>query len=119
MPETFRRVVEASMITEGTLLSFLVNGWPLLLCRDDGTLYALINRCPHAGAPLAPDGRVRRGTVTCPLHGARFRLDSGECTGTAPHKPLRMFPWRETADGWIEVAIPDAAPGAEHFPIYP
>ena len=119
MPETFHRVIEASKIEERALLPFLVNGWPVLICRDDGNVHAMINRCSHAAAQLAPDGRVRRGTVMCPLHGARFKLDSGECVGGADYKPLRIFAWRETADGWIEVAVPDEAPGAEHLPIKP
>lgn len=100
------------------MLPFVVNGWPVLVCRDEGKIRALINRCTHAGAHLA-DGRVRRGVVMCPLHGARFNLDTGECLGGASYKPLKRFPWRETADGWIEVAVPDEAPGAEHLPIKP
>ena len=119
MPETFHRVIEAGKIEERALLSFLVNGWPVLICRDDGNVHAMINRCSHAAAQLAPDGRVRRGIVTCPLHGARFKLDSGECVSGADYKPLRTFAWRETADGWIEVAVPDESPGAEHLPVAP
>ncbi len=33
--------------------------------------------CPHLGGPLA-DGLVADGCVTCPLHGMRIDLDSGE-----------------------------------------
>lgn len=118
MAEAFHRVVEASKIEERALLPFVVNGWPVLICRNDGNVHAMINRCSHAAAQLAPDGRVRRGTVMCPLHGARFKLDSGECVG-ADYKPLKTFACHETADGWIEVAVPDEAPGAEHLPVTP
>ncbi|WP_235209585.1 Rieske (2Fe-2S) protein [Sphingobium sp. Ant17] len=62
---------------------------------------------------------MRRGAVMCPLHGARFKLDNGECLGGAGYKALKLYPWRESADGWIEVAVPDEAPGAEHLPVKP
>lgn len=101
------------------MVPFIVNGWPVLLCRDDGRLHAVINRCTHAAATFAPDGRVRRGMLMCPLHGARFRLDTGECVGATGYKPLLVYPLRETVDGWLEIAIPDAAPGPEHLPVMP
>ena len=38
--------------------------------------YALKDRCPHNGLPLA-DGPVHDGCVTCPYHGWSFDLASG------------------------------------------
>ncbi len=43
------------------------NGW-----------YAVDQRCPHKGGPLA-DGIVADGCVTCPLHDRRFDLVTGRC----------------------------------------
>lgn len=119
MTESYHRVVEASAIEERAMMPFIIDGWPVLLCKDEGQIHALINRCSHAAAQLAPGGRVRRGAVMCPLHGARFKLDNGECLGGAGYKALKLYPWRESADGWIEVAVPDEAPGAEHLPVKP
>jgi len=119
MSATFHRLIAADALHERALVPFLVNGWSILLCRDDGAIHALLNRCPHAAAPLAPAGRVRRGIIMCPLHGARFRLDDGACVSGSAYAPLKRFPWRETADGWIEVAIPVRAPDAEDLPITP
>ena len=119
MTESYHRVVEASAIEDRAMMPFIVNGWPVLLCKDEGQVYALINRCSHAAAQLAPGGRVRRGAVRCPLPGARSTLDKGECLGGAGYKALKLYPWRESADGWIEVAVPDEAPGAEHLPVKP
>jgi nitrite reductase/ring-hydroxylating ferredoxin subunit len=119
MSATFHRLIAADALEDRTLLPFVVNGWSIFVCRDEGGIHVLLNRCSHAAAPLAPAGRVRRGIVMCPLHGARFRLDNGICASGADHKPLKIFPWRETAEGWIEVAVPDEAPGAEHMPITP
>lgn len=44
---------------------------------------ALDAACPHAGGPLA-DGLVADRCVTCPLHGRRFDLLTGEGIGGHP-----------------------------------
>lgn len=119
MAGTFHRVARADEIDGPGPHPFIVHGWPVVLVRDEGRLHALINRCTHQAAALAPDGRVRRGAIMCPLHGARFKLDSGECLGGAGYAPLIRFDVREDADGWVEVAVPDEAPGAEHLPVGP
>lgn len=119
MSQNFHRVTKADEIADRSLQAFVVNGWPVLIVRDEGRLHALINRCTHQAASFAPDGRVRRGAIMCPLHGARFKLESGECMGGADYKPLMRFDLREDAEGWIEVAVPEEAPGAEHLPVTP
>ncbi len=43
---------------------------------SDGEPYAVDNRCPHMGFPLAR-GTVRDGILTCHWHHARFDLESG------------------------------------------
>lgn len=39
----------------------------------DGTIYAISNTCPHAGAPLY-QGHVDGTVVSCPWHGWSFEL---------------------------------------------
>jgi nitrite reductase/ring-hydroxylating ferredoxin subunit len=106
----------ASPPAEGTSVAMLANGWPVLVCRADGALHALANRCTHAASPLT-EGRVRRGAIMCPLHGARFELASGRCLG-GPYAALRRFPVREV-DGMLVVTVPATAPPPEHLPVLP
>ncbi|WP_263771926.1 nitrite reductase small subunit NirD [Propionivibrio soli] len=40
-------------------------------------VFALRDACPHKGGPLS-QGLVHGTQVTCPLHGWRLHLDSGE-----------------------------------------
>ncbi|RME65940.1 MAG: Rieske (2Fe-2S) protein, partial [Alphaproteobacteria bacterium] len=94
----------------------IVNDWPVLLVRQGEAVHALINRCTHAASAL-DGGRVRRGTIICPLHGARFQIATGKCLGGQNYKDLTVFSVRETADGWVEVAVPDEKPGPEHLPV--
>lgn len=119
MSHSFHRVIKTAEIADRSLQAFIVNRWPVLVVRDEGKLHAIINRCTHQAASFFPDGRVRRGAIMCPLHGARFKLDDGTCMGAAGYKPLMRFDLREDAEGWIEVAVPDEAPSPMHLPVTP
>jgi nitrite reductase/ring-hydroxylating ferredoxin subunit/uncharacterized membrane protein len=49
----------------------------VLLALQAGRIRALENRCSHRGASLS-EGIVKDDCVTCPWHGSRFHLDTGE-----------------------------------------
>jgi nitrite reductase/ring-hydroxylating ferredoxin subunit len=95
-------------------MSAVIAGWHVIIVREGGALFAFNDRCPHQAAPLSP-GKVRRGAIMCPLHGARFRIETGECIG-ASYPPLRSFAVREEG-GRIEVELPDSAPGPGDLPV--
>lgn len=77
------RLGPVSQIPPGEGRSFLVRGYEVAVFRQrDGELFALGNRCPHRGGPLA-DGIIGGGQVLCPYHSYRFDLRSGECAQAA------------------------------------
>ncbi len=104
---------EAEFPDEGKLAAKL-SGWSVLVLRADDGLHAVNDRCTHQAALLSP-GRVRRGTIMCPLHGARFEVMTGRCVGGA-YADLRRFDLR-VADGMIEVAVPVMPPGPGERPV--
>ena len=114
MTHSFHQAAKATDIAEGSATSLVVNGWPVLLALSEGKMLATINRCSHAASELST-GRVRRGSVMCPLHGARFELATGRCIG-GTYKALMVFETR-VADHWVEVSVPDEQPGFEHMPV--
>jgi len=65
---------------------------------------AIDHACPHQGGPLA-DGLVGRACVTCPLHGWRFDLRTGERIGGGAS--VTAYAVRER-DGVLEVLLPAA-----------
>ena len=66
---------------------------PIALFRTyDDRVFALVDRCPHAGGPLS-EGIVHDGCVTCPLHGWVISLESGTAQG-ADHGATRTLPVR-------------------------
>lgn len=44
--------------------------------NDDGTYYAVSDRCPHGAASLS-DGYLAASQIECPLHSSVFDLKTG------------------------------------------
>jgi nitrite reductase/ring-hydroxylating ferredoxin subunit len=57
--------------------AFRLGGRDYVLVRAEDELFAFPRQCPHQLGPLS-DGPVHGATVTCPWHGYRFDLRSGE-----------------------------------------
>lgn len=55
-----------------------------------GRVFAVENRCPHKGGPLA-DGMLVGDQVVCPLHAFRYHGDNGACD-QANVCALRTYP---------------------------
>lgn len=114
MSETWHTLIpEGEFPAEGKL-STKIGGWHVLVAKTDDGLHAVNDRCTHQAALLS-EGRVRRGAIMCPLHGARFEMASGRCVGSA-YKDLRTFPLR-VEDGVIEISLPDEPPSMEELPV--
>jgi anthranilate 1,2-dioxygenase ferredoxin component len=114
MSESWHPLIADSELAVDGLHAMLANGWHVLIARNADGLFAMNDRCTHQASRLST-GRMRRGSIMCPLHGARFDMASGKCLGGA-YRDLRTFPVRIT-DGMIEVALPDAAPRLEDLPV--
>ena len=71
--------------------------------NDGGTLRAVDDLCTHSGGSLS-EGSCEDGVVTCPWHGARFRLDDGQGLGPPAYRRLQTYPVR-VANGMITVAV--------------
>lgn len=78
-------------------------GESVLLCNSDNRIFAVVNRCSHAEEPLAC-GRIKYGWISCPAHGARFDLETGEPLNPPATQSIRTFPVRVVGDV-IEIAI--------------
>jgi nitrite reductase/ring-hydroxylating ferredoxin subunit len=67
-------------------------------------VFAVDNRCPHEGYPLA-EGKVDDACVlTCNWHNWKFRLEDGECLLGGDH--VRAYPTR-VVDGLVQVDFAD------------
>jgi len=59
-----------------------VEGRQVALFNAGGRVYATANECAHRGGPLG-EGRLDGTTVTCPWHGFRFDVATGQCLTAA------------------------------------
>lgn len=67
-----------------------VNGQEILLINFKGKIFACENECPHQGSPLH-SGIVKEGYLSCPRHGYRFDLKTGNCLDN-PAFTLKIYP---------------------------
>lgn len=80
-------------------------GWPvtvgdqrIAVFRTEGGLRAVENRCLHVGNPV-DDGAVSGEVMTCPWHGWRYDLRTGQHLTVFGRRPgLRTFPVRAEDD---------------------
>lgn len=114
MSETWHTLIAESEFPEVGKLATQVAGWYVLVAKTDDGFHAVNDRCTHQAALLS-GGRIRRGAVMCPLHGARFEVATGRCIGGA-YRDLRTFPLR-VENGQIEVSIPDTPPSMDELPV--
>lgn len=99
----FQQVAIVADVPRDTVRAFTLDSLSLLLVHTADGIYALENRCSHAEEPLAC-GRVKYGWISCPAHGARFDLETGEPLTPPATAAIRTFPVRIDGDA-ISVAI--------------
>ena len=77
--------------------------WVLVCHTKDKKLLAVSNWCSHQKKPLG-SGRMRGCAITCPVHGAKFDLETGEALNLPATQPIPTYEVR-VVDDWIEVAV--------------
>lgn len=97
----FERVAAVSDIASGGRLSILVDDLPSLLIRIGDEYFAVEDVCSHDGQPLT-NGPLRDCSITCPRHGARFDLRTGQPLCMPATEPISTFEV-EVRDGEIYV----------------
>lgn len=95
--------VESDLIDDQAL-AVRLGQLALLLVRHQGALYAIADRCSHADQELVC-GIVRNGWISCPAHGARFDLASGEPLTLPATTAIATFQAR-IREGQVEVCLP-------------
>ncbi|MEP6867822.1 MAG: non-heme iron oxygenase ferredoxin subunit [Novosphingobium sp.] len=100
---TYTPVAAMADLPSGAKKLVMVGTTPVLLCHDGDQIYAISNHCSHAQEPL-DCGRMRNGWISCPVHGARFDLATGEALNPPASEPIQTYPVRIVGE-MIEVAI--------------
>lgn len=74
-------------LPEGETRILEVEGRSVLLSRFGARVTCFENACAHMGMAM-DGGEIEAGLITCPYHGFRYSLESGECL-TAPEVQLQ------------------------------
>lgn len=80
-----------------------IDNIPIAIFNLDGDFYAIQDNCPHQHLPLA-DGLVEDCNITCPYHGAKFNLKTGELLAPPACDNLTTYPTR-VVDGKIQIEV--------------
>lgn len=77
-----------------------ISGKSIWVCRDEQGLFAIENRCTHAGCATTLSEVTN--AWECPCHGSRFAFDGHVVVGPAK-LPLQRYAACERADGVVMV----------------
>ena len=80
-------VAWSSNLAEGEPLEMKVCGDEIVLVRDRGGVYGLLDRCPHRGVRLSRGSQEFPGTLTCAYHGWTFDLSDGRLAAVITDGP--------------------------------
>jgi nitrite reductase/ring-hydroxylating ferredoxin subunit len=92
-PVAFVAVAKAADVpASGTGKVVEVQGRKVALFHIGGEVLAIDNTCAHKGGPLG-EGACEDGIVTCPLHGYRYDVRTGQCQNN-PDLSVPVYPVR-------------------------
>jgi len=99
----FARFCPLEELPPGGKKAAKINDTWVLVCNANSRLFAVSGLCSHQARPLA-NGRVRNCKITCPVHGARFDLETGEALDLPATRPIDTYEFR-VVEGWVEVKV--------------
>jgi 3-phenylpropionate/trans-cinnamate dioxygenase ferredoxin subunit len=83
------RVADIADLPVNKMIMVVVGDKEVLLANVEGSYYAIANKCSHLGGSLVK-GSLEGSIVTCPRHGARFDLKTGQAVADAKIGFLKM-----------------------------
>jgi 3-phenylpropionate/trans-cinnamate dioxygenase ferredoxin subunit/naphthalene 1,2-dioxygenase system ferredoxin subunit len=79
-----------------------VDGRPIVIVAAVGGVFAIEDRCSHAGCAFSEDGEFDGTRVICDCHGSEFDIRTGAVVRPPAERPIATFPTRVTG-GIVEV----------------
>ena len=99
---SWRAALALAELADGATRMIELDGRGLILSRFGDRVSCFLNACAHMGMAM-DGGEIAEGILTCPYHGFRYSLETGECL-TAPEVQLTPQPVR-LREGTIEVSL--------------
>jgi 3-phenylpropionate/trans-cinnamate dioxygenase ferredoxin subunit len=86
----FVKVATTAQLPKDSVIYAEVDGKPVAVAFSRGKYYACQDTCTHEEASLS-DGDVFDGIIECPLHGARFDLETGAVKSLPAVIPIPIY----------------------------
>jgi nitrite reductase/ring-hydroxylating ferredoxin subunit/uncharacterized membrane protein len=102
-PKDWTPVFHEADLADGRAKRVEVEGKHVLLCRENGQVFAIGAVCSHAGGPL-DQGKIRDGCVQCPWHDSVFDLRDGRIVHGPATQPQPRFETR-VRGGRVEIRL--------------
>lgn len=103
--DDFVKVATTDELPVGERKIFSVDDVTVALFNIDGTLYAIEDRCTHDDGPLA-EGELSGCAITCPRHGARFDVRTGQALSFPAFEPTNVYEVEVRGNEiWIESPV--------------
>ena len=99
----FVKAANTDEVAPGQARLVNVKGREIVLFNIEGAFFALENPCTHEEGPLA-EGEVLGHEVTCPWHGAKFDIRTGEALGPPAYEAVTRYNVRITGTD-IEIEL--------------
>ena len=88
---TFKRVCSSLDLAEGGIVRFVPpEGQAIVVCRSDGKVYAITDKCSHGNWSLS-EGILENCRLECILHGSAFDLRTGWPNKLPATKPVEIY----------------------------
>ncbi|MCH7886971.1 MAG: non-heme iron oxygenase ferredoxin subunit [Candidatus Marinimicrobia bacterium] len=78
-------------IEPGSARSYIVGEERIAVCNVNGSFHAINDVCTHDGGPL-DQGVLEGSIITCPRHGAKFDVTTGEALQMPAVIPVKTYP---------------------------
>lgn len=107
MSDAFHVVAAVSELPEGGQMLVELDDEEILICHHEGRFYAIAYYCSHEAFSLE-GGEINRGCITCPYHGAEFKLADGSVLAPPAFEGINTYPVRVEDDLILVSATPRA-----------
>lgn len=85
---------DLSDLTDGMGKPVSIDGHDLAVFLQDGLVFVMDERCPHAGGAMSA-GWIDDGCAVCPLHGWAFNVQTGALRDSGSEEPvIHVYPSR-------------------------
>ncbi len=109
MPQV--KVTEISQVPLGTGKAVQAGAKQVAIFNVGGAFYALDSLCTYRHGPLA-EGALEGTIVTCPWHGSKFDVMSGQVVKGPASRPVSAYPVRvEGTDVLVRLGEHEYRPG--------